>query len=88
MGEFKQIRTIILEIANVDETTICAQALEEIYRDDKYIYYLPCIKSETVFLKYNNGEKINIKKALDDEKITIDKLIKEGLKVYKELIQN
>lgn len=72
----------------VDETTECDEALEEIYRDDQHIYYLPCIKSSTVFLKYNNGEKTNIKKALDDEKVTIDKLIKEGLKVYKEPIQN
>ena len=72
----------------VDETTECAEALEEIYRDDEYIYYLPCIKSSTIFLKYNNGEKTNIKKALDGEKVTIDKLIKEGLNVYKEPIQN
>lgn len=76
------------EFTIVDETITCAEALEEIYRDDEYIYYLPCIKSATIFLKYDNGEKITVKEALDDEKVTIDKLIKEGLKVYKEPIQN
>ena len=82
------VQDFINEFTIIDETEVCDQALEEIYRDDEYIYYLPCIKSSTIFLKYNNGEKTNIKKALDGEKVTIDKLIKEGLKVYKEPIQN
>ena len=82
------VQDFINEFTIIDETEVCDQALEEIYRDDEYIYYLPCIKSSTIFLKYNNGEKTNIKKALDGEKVTIDKLIKEGLNVYKEPIQN
>lgn len=82
------IQDVINKFTIVDETTTCDQALEEIYRDDEYIYYLPCIKSSTVFLKYNNGKKINVKEAIDKQKVKIEMLIKEGLKVYKEPIQN
>lgn len=67
----------------VDETEVCAEALEEIYRDDDNIYYLSCIKSSTLFLKYNNGDKITIKDALNNNKVTFEELLEKGLEVYK-----
>ena len=72
----------------VDETKICDDALEEIYRDDNYIYYLPCIQSATIFLKYDNDEKISVKEALDDQKVSIDMLIEKGLTLHREPIHD
>jgi hypothetical protein len=67
----------------VNETEICADALEEIYSDEKYIYYLPCISSANIYVKYNNGNKINIKDVLEQKLLTIDELIEKGLQVHK-----
>lgn len=64
------------EFIIVDETENCAEALEEIARDDLFIYYLPCVQSETIFIKYKNGNKITIKKALETKEITILELKK------------
>jgi len=67
----------------VDETEMCAEALEEIYTDDKYKYYLPCISSANIYIKYNDGNKINIKDVLEQKILTIDELIEKGLQVHK-----
>lgn len=64
------------EYTIVDETGVCAAQLEEIARDDKFIYYFTCKKSETVFLVYNDKTKISVKAALKSNKITIFELKK------------
>lgn len=66
-----------------DETQMCAQALEEIARDNQYIYYLNCIKSQTMFLNYPDGTKISVRDALSQYKVTIYELIDNGLDVVK-----
>jgi len=68
----------------VDETEACDTALEEIARDTQFIYYLGCIQSHTIFLKYNNGKKISLRQALEDDKVDITDLINHGLTVHKE----
>lgn len=68
----------------VDETEMCATALEKIYEEGIYVYYLPCIQSEAIFLKYEDGTKISVKDALDNHIVTIDDLISKGLNVHKE----
>ena len=68
----------------IDATFSCAQNKEKFYEDDKYIYYFPCVKSNSIYVKFENGNKILIKDALNGEKVTIDELIKAGLEVYKE----
>lgn len=70
----------------IDKTKECDQALEEIERDYKYIYYLDCIKSNTVFLVYENGDKISVNDALATNRVSINELIDKGLKVYQTLI--
>lgn len=69
-----------------DETGVCAQKLEEIARDDMFIYYLSCVKSSTIFLEYGDGTKISVKDALAKKKVTIRQLIDKGLVVYQEVI--
>ena len=64
-----------------DETIICAAMLEEIARDNNYIYYLNCLKSDTVALIYDSGTKISVKTALNTKIVTIYELIAAGLDV-------
>lgn len=65
-----------------DRTEVCAQALEEIYRDDITTCYLPCIKSATIFLVYEDGSEITLRDALNKKKVTIEELRETGLKMY------
>ena len=67
----------------VDTTEICAEALEEIYKDDSYTYYLPCMKSDNIFLKWKSGVMTKMMDELKSGNVTIKSLINHGLKVYK-----
>lgn len=69
-----------------DETKECDDALQEIARDDLFIYYLPCIKSHTMFLKYGDGTKISVKYALKEKKVTISELKNKGVQIFQEVI--
>lgn len=68
------------EIANIVDTTnsikdfSCAEALEEFYEDDNYVYYFSCIKSEYVIVEYKNGNVDTVEKALNDGLIEIKDL--------------
>lgn len=66
----------------IDATFSCAQAPEKFYEDDKHIYSFPCVKSNSIFVKFEDGNKMLIVDALESEKVTIDKLIDAGLEVY------
>ena len=67
-----------------DATYACAQSIEKFYEDDKYTYSFPCIKSSSVYVKFENGNKMLVTSALEAQKVTIDELINAGLKVYKQ----
>ena len=66
-------------IENKSET--CVSALELIYEDKNNSYYLSCIKSNYIYLKWDDGEIDLLKNALDNKKVTIDSLIEHGLDV-------
>lgn len=68
----------------VDETDICAQALELFYNDDKYDYYFTCIKSSTTFVKFDNGQKITVVDALNKGLVSIEELTEAGLNYYRQ----
>ena len=42
----------------------CAEALEEIYKDSQYTYYLPCMKSKYIKVRYNGGQETTLEDAL------------------------
>ena len=67
----------------IDATYTCAQSAEKFYEDDKYIYSFPCIQSKSIYVKFENGNKMLVVDALEAKKVTIDELIDAGLKVYK-----
>ena len=68
----------------IDATYTCAQSLEKFYEDDKYTYSFPCVKSSSMYVKFENGNKMLIIDALESKKVTIDELLDAGLKVHKE----
>lgn len=67
----------------IDATYMCNNSVEEFYQDDKYIYSFPCVKSNSVYVKFKNGNKMLVIDALTEKKVTIDQLIDAGLKIYK-----
>ena len=67
----------------IDATYNCVENLEKFYEDDKYIYSFPCVKSKSIFVKFENGNKMLVVDALEEEKVTIDELIAAGLDVRK-----
>ena len=74
-----------VEIMNIiDESEVCAEALEEIYKDDEYTYYLPCIKSEMIKVIYSDNTELTLKKAFENSRITISDLDKFNIQYYKE----
>jgi len=67
----------------IDTTEVCAEALEGIYSDITGDYYLPCIKSQNIFIKFSDGTKYSLKYVLDNNILTIQELINGGLSVIK-----
>ena len=80
----KNISILKSNIEIYDATYNCQEVPEKFYEDDKYIYYFPCVKSKSVYVKLADGNKLLVTKALDDGKVTIEELLKAGLEVIKE----
>lgn len=72
----------------VDEVKVCDEALEEIYDDGVNKYYLSCIKSDNVYIKFDSGRKIKIRKALEDKTVTINDIINKGYSIIVEPLVN
>jgi len=58
-----------------------ATALEFIYEDDYYRYYLPSISSEIIMLTFEDGTVVSLRDAIEQEKITVGDLKLNGLNV-------
>lgn len=71
------------QIEIIDATYICDNYQEKFYENNKYTYYFPCTKSTSIYIKYKNGNKYLVTKALEEGKITIEELLKNGLEVIK-----
>ena len=68
----------------IDATYACGpSSTEKFYEDDKYTYSFPCVKSSSIYVKFENGNKMLIVDALEAEKVTIEELIDAGLEVHK-----
>lgn len=80
----KKNNSTINKLEIIDATYMCDNYHEKFYEDNEYIYYFPCTKSSSLYIKYQNGNKYLVTSALEEEKVTIDELIKSGLEVIKE----
>ncbi|MBR5228103.1 MAG: hypothetical protein IKV94_05665 [Clostridia bacterium] len=61
----------------------CAEMLEEIYKDSNYTYYLSCLKSKYIEVRYSDGTKETIKEALKNGNIKISDLDKFNIEFFK-----
>lgn len=61
----------------------CAEALEEFYEDEDYIYYYNCVKSKYMIVKYETGYKETVSNALKNGTIKISDLDKYGINYIK-----
>ena len=62
-------------------TGISAPALELIYEDESHRYYLSSMRSALIMLTFEDGERISLRDALSQEKISVEDLILNGLNV-------
>lgn len=69
------------KISIMDATYVCDNYHEKFYEDQENIYYFPCTKSTSIYIKYQNGNKYLVVNALEEELVTIDELIDAGLEV-------
>lgn len=53
---------------------LCAEALDEFYQDEEYIYYYNCLKSKYIIVEYEDGSEETVKEALKKGNITIQEL--------------
>ena len=79
---FKKITNIIDKTKNIKDFA-CAEVLEQFYEDENYVYYFSCIKSEYIVVKYNDNTEDTVKKALENNVITINDLDKYNINYYK-----
>ena|GEM_PF-2924423 len=56
-------------------------ALELIYKDENYRYYLSSIRSGVIMIIFDCGLEMTLRQVLDLEKLTMQELLKEGLPV-------
>lgn len=73
----------IIDTSKEIENFACEQQLEEIFEDANYIYYLPCMKSQYIEVRYSNGNKENIIAALGQGHIDISVLDKFNIEYIK-----
>jgi len=71
---------ILGAVIEIEDTTknnnefSCSMSLEKIFEDGKNEYYLSCVKSEYIIVKYKNGYEENVKSALKNGNIAIQDL--------------
>jgi len=60
---------------------LVSQAIELIYEDEVYYYYLSTIRSEFIMLTFSDNTRISLKDALDSEMVKIQELYDMGLSI-------
>ncbi|MCL2400443.1 MAG: hypothetical protein FWC91_11965 [Defluviitaleaceae bacterium] len=66
---------------DIKDPDIGDSAMELIYEDSYYNYYLTSIRSEKIILTFENEIKLTLRESLEQNKITISDLILNGLNV-------
>lgn len=63
---------------------VCAEMLEEFYKDNDYTYYWSCLKNEYIIVKYENGYEEKVSDALKYGTIKIKDLDNYNIDYLKE----
>ena len=75
------------EFEVINETVSCEDSLEEIYRTNDKIYYLPCLESDNIKIRFASGKEYKLKEVLEKNMLTIEDVINQGLEVIEEEIE-
>ena len=84
-SEYKNSYKIVDKTTGLDNFS-CLSGLEEIYLDNDYIYYLPCIKSEYIKVIFQDNKELSLIEALKYNKVSIEDLDRFNIKYYKKSI--
>ena len=77
---------VIVDSSKSNKNFACDTASEEIYKDDEYIYYLPCQKSQYIKVIYAPNEyQEGLKSSLEDGKIKISDLDEFNIEYTKKI---
>lgn len=89
IGYFSEPKLIdsIIDLTESGEIST-ADALEPFYRDNKYYYSFPSIKSQYITVHYKDGSEQTVKDALAEGKVKITDLDIFGIAYYKEPLEN
>ena len=85
---------IIGNVVEIEDKTMenkdfaCSMALEKIFEDNKNEYFLNCIKSEYIVVKYENGYQEDVKSALKNGGVTIYDLDRFNISYIKQATEN
>ena len=52
----------------------CSEALENVYEDDEYVYYFPCLESQFYVIKNQDDEIFDIYDLIEQELLTIEEI--------------
>ena len=84
----KQITTYDRKVMDIKNTSksdeVCADVLEEFYKDDKYKYLFHCMMSSKIIVYFNDGTQEYVRDALNKKDIEISDLDKYEIKYLKE----
>ena len=84
-SEYKNSYKIVDKTVELNNFS-CPSGLEEIYLDNDYIYYLPCIKSEYIKVIFQGNKELSLVEALKYNKVSIEDLDRFNIKYYKKSI--
>jgi hypothetical protein len=68
----------------VDTGQTALQALERIFEDQNYVYYLSSIRSHAIYVEFADGTRRSLREVLDREVLSIAALMDKGLPVILE----
>ena len=73
-----------IEDRTVTEGIATDEAIEPFFEDESYIYSFPSIKSHLVMVHYSDGRSENVKTALENGRVSMEKLDQYGVDYYAE----
>lgn len=70
-----------MKVMRENEERMCAQALELIHEDGYNRYYLSCMCSADILVETDDGNRMNVRRALGEGRATVDGLREAGVRI-------
>lgn len=72
-----------IEFDIIDNSSVCASEIEDIYVDGEYVCSFSCVKSDNIIVKIGGKSQYSLIDILNNDVYTIDELNDKGLGCYK-----